>query len=228
MHAVALPVEHVQHGRHPAAILGRISAFYQFHAFHGIGVEGAEDAAKVVGIVHVDVIQQDQVLIGRTAPDIESGRKIGDRGHAGQGEDRAEDIGFHRRNHALDVFTAPVDSAGADLRTFIGGFRRGAHHHLAKLHRTLIQADIDHGVRGMIAYLKFHAFRQARNLAELQGVSPGLFERDHIVAFSVCLTAYARSGYNYINVLHRFGAVGPGHKTADSGRKGTGAKQQAK
>jgi hypothetical protein len=36
----------------------------QVYAFHGIAIEGAEYPTKVIGIIHIDIIKQDQVWSG--------------------------------------------------------------------------------------------------------------------------------------------------------------------
>ena len=55
-----------------------------------------------------DVIQQDQVLVGRTAPHIEGRGEVGDRVHAGQNLHRPERVGFHQDRERLHLDAAYV------------------------------------------------------------------------------------------------------------------------
>ena len=81
---VAIIHPDVHDRRQPAAIIGRFFAFVYGDVFDGIRIESGEKAQQMVGVVDDGLIQQDQVLCGRPAPDKKSAAAVPCRLHAGQ------------------------------------------------------------------------------------------------------------------------------------------------
>ena len=55
----------------------RKSAFDKCDIGDGIGVEHGEEAEQVVGIIDRDPIQQDEVLVGASSPDVHTTGSLG-------------------------------------------------------------------------------------------------------------------------------------------------------
>ena len=84
----------VEHATRSATVVGGHATLDQLDVLHGIGVEHAEEAEKVAGVVHGGVVQQDQVLVRATAAYIEAAVAFAVALHTGQVLDRLEDINF--------------------------------------------------------------------------------------------------------------------------------------
>ena len=100
--------DHVQHGRHPAAVLGGEAAGLQLGPSHHVGIEYREDAAQVEGVEDRHSVEEDEVLVRGSAPNVEGRREVGHRGHAGEHLDGPQRIrlGDHREG---------LEGRGADL-----------------------------------------------------------------------------------------------------------------
>ena len=72
----------------------------------GGGIEGGEDPEGVFGVVDVGIIQQVEILVGGPPADVEGGREIRQRQHAGKILQRSEQVGFGHLRDGVDLPSA--------------------------------------------------------------------------------------------------------------------------
>ena len=81
-----------EHRGDAAAVFGGDAALVEVHIGHDVGVERREDAEEMRGVVDGALVEEDQVLVGRAAADVEAAGGLAYRLHAGEGEHRLEDV----------------------------------------------------------------------------------------------------------------------------------------
>ena len=59
-----------------AAEAGGEASFIELDVFDGIGVEGREESAEVVHIVHGDAVEEEEVLVGAATTDVHASRSF--------------------------------------------------------------------------------------------------------------------------------------------------------
>ena len=59
-----------------SSVLGREGSLEETNVFDCVGVEGAEHPEEVIDVVDSHAVEENQVLIGRAAADIEAGRTL--------------------------------------------------------------------------------------------------------------------------------------------------------
>ena len=84
----------VEDGRKAAAETCGEAALVKLYVLHGIGVEGREEAAEVVDVVHGYAVEEEEVLVGSTATDIHACSAFTAVLDAGEELDGLDDIGF--------------------------------------------------------------------------------------------------------------------------------------
>ena len=105
--AVAVAAADLQHGRDAAAILGRNRALVEFHVVDHVGIEQRQDAEHMVRIVDRPFVEQDEVLVGRTAAHVEAAGSLAHRLDTRQGKHHLQGVSLaegHR--HVLDQVDA--------------------------------------------------------------------------------------------------------------------------
>lgn len=131
---VALFQFHVYHRGEPAAVLRREAAFVELEVFDGIGVEGAEKAEQVAGVIHHSLVQEDEILVGTAAAHKQAGSAFRSRRYAGLELQCLQNITFAQQHgqefhiSSFDFFHAHFYRAGF----FAEGV--GFHHHLLHLY----------------------------------------------------------------------------------------------
>ena len=93
------------------------------------------------GVVDVGAVEQNQILVGRSAAHVQPNRKIGQRGDAGQGLDGANRIGFDRRRRRLQFSHLQGRAAGANVEAF-DLFAIRLDHGVIELDRLLAEINI--------------------------------------------------------------------------------------
>ncbi len=104
----------VEHGGDAPAVLGPEAAGEQFGAGDHVGVEDAEQPAQVEGVEDGESVQQDQVLVGGAAADVEGAGEVGGGDDAREHLDGAEDVRLGEAGEHLQL--APGDDARGDAR----------------------------------------------------------------------------------------------------------------
>ena len=74
----------VEDGRKAAAETCGEAALVKLYVLHGVGVEGGEEAAEVVDVVHGYAVQEEEVLVGATATDVHACSALTAVLHAGE------------------------------------------------------------------------------------------------------------------------------------------------
>ena len=193
----ALPVEafrvpflhgDVQHRGDPSAVIGRHAALDQFDVAHRIGIENAEEAEEMAGVVHGGIVQQDQVLIGTAAAHVETTVAFAVVLHAGQELDRFQDVHFAeqcgQRRQFLHIQFHPAHFGAFGILVV------ALAHDLDLLHhdRGRTRIDIDH-----------HIFRDVQLSFEVLVAEEAHHQRvfprwniDHVIAIDVGGGAFQR------------------------------------
>ena len=181
--AVAVAAADLEHGGDAAAVLGGNRALVEFHVVDHVGIEGRQDAEHMVRVVDRPAVEQDEVLVGGAAADVEAAGGLAHRFDAGKRHHHLQGIGLaegHR--HVFDQVDAHLLDAhlrGAVLRHALGRHHRSLERIDFLLHHHVERAVIvDHQV-------KYHVFvgentesqlvgtRRQRNLVESEGIGLG-------------------------------------------------------
>ena len=99
-----VPVLHfdVQNRGAAPAKFGGHRAFVKCHVFQCIGIENGEKTEQMRGIVNRRFVEENQILVNCTAPDIKTGVSVACRFHAGYKLQGLDDVLFAKNNG--DVF----------------------------------------------------------------------------------------------------------------------------
>ncbi len=85
---------YVQDRGDTSAVLGRNGTLVQFDAVHDVRIEGGEDAEQVRRVVDGVPVEEDEVLVGAAAADVESAGSLAHALDAREGQDRLDDVSF--------------------------------------------------------------------------------------------------------------------------------------
>ena len=134
---VAVSPVDLQHRGDAAAVFGRDRAFVELHPADDVVVEGGEDAEHVVRVVDRSAVEEDKILVGGAAADVEAAGRFAHRLDARQRHDDLQRVGLaedHR--HVLDdIGLHPLD---AQLRRAVVHPALGRHHGAAQRHHGLL------------------------------------------------------------------------------------------
>ena len=142
---VALAAAHVEHRGDAAAVFGGDAALVEFHFADDVGVEGREDAEQVRGVVDGAVVEQDEVLVGGAAADVEAAGRLAHGLHARQGEDGLDDVAFAEGARDLVDYLHP-DALDAHHGVAVVGDRVGGDHGAREGEDLLFHHDVEHAV----------------------------------------------------------------------------------
>ena len=107
----------VEDGGETAAETGREAAFVELDVLDGVGVEGGEEAAEVVDVVHGHAVKEEEVLVGAAAADVHAGHALAAVLDTGQELDGFDHVGLAKEHgDGLDLLDGDFNYTG--LRTF--------------------------------------------------------------------------------------------------------------
>ena len=165
--AVAVLVVDVDDRAQAAAVRGRVGPLVQPDVLDGVGVERAEEAEEVGGVVDRGPVEQDEGLVRGAAADVEPAGEVRRRLHAREELDGAEEVRLKRRREVLHEADGHVH----------GPHRRGVLDGLVGLHDDLSERGLWrelHVEAERLAVLQAHAARLRgvadERVAERQGV----------------------------------------------------------
>ena len=103
----------VEDGGESAAETGREAAFVELDVLDGVGVEGGEEAAEVVDVVHRHAVEEEEVLVGATATDVHAGHALAAVLDTGQELDGFDHVGLAKEHgDGFDLLDGDFDHAG--------------------------------------------------------------------------------------------------------------------
>ena len=103
----------VEDGRKAAAETCGEAALVKLYVLHGVGVEGREEAAEVVDVVHGYAVQEEEIFVGSTATDVHACSAFTAVLDAGEELDGFDYIGFtEKHGHGFDLLDGYLDAAG--------------------------------------------------------------------------------------------------------------------
>ena len=111
---VAIIGPYVYYGRKPSSVFGRKASFIKCCIFDGIRVKGGKETEQMVGVINRIAIQQKEVPIRITSPDMKSGHPFGPHCNTGQSLQ-----GFHhirlpqQGRHRLDTLGRHLHNPGS-------------------------------------------------------------------------------------------------------------------
>ena len=151
-----------QHRRDPPAVLGREASGLQFDPVHHVRVEHGEDAPQVERVEDRHLVEEDEVLVGGAAADVERRREVRNGSHARKHFDGPERIRFGDDGERLEGGGLDLlhGDPGRLLEAGLGAAALGLDRDARDLDGLRSHGDLDFGPLGLDGHL-FPVFLEA-------------------------------------------------------------------